>query len=336
MVDQRPLIGKKLMSKIQKNLSAVSEDENRDLGFGSKVAGESRRRLLNRDGSFNVARTGLNPLAAFSLYHSLLQISWPGFFGFVVIGYLIANSVFAVAYVACGAGALLVPENLHIGNRFWEAFFFSVHTMATIGYGNITPVGIAANLIVTFEALFGLMGFALITGMLFARFSRPTAKILFSEKAIVSPYRGLTAFEFRITNGRCNEIIELHATVMYSQFEDVGGRRLRRFYPLSLERERVAFFTLSWTLVHPIDEASPLYGKTEQELLAADAEVLVLLTGIDETFSQTVHTRSSYKADEIIWKAKFGDIYNQPTPTGRLTIDVRKLHSIERLNDTND
>ncbi|MDX2041458.1 MAG: ion channel [Acidobacteriota bacterium] len=310
-------------------MPATEQDENRDLGFGSKVAGESSKRLLNRDGSFNVARTGLNSLAAFSLYHSLLQISWPKFFGFVVVGYLIANAVFACAYMACGDGALLVPENLQIGNQFWEAFFFSVHTMATIGYGNITPVGIAANLVVTFEALFGLMGFALITGMLFSRFSRPTAKILFSNKAVVAPYRGLTAFEFRITNGRCNEIIELHATVMYSQFEDVGGRRLRRFYPLQLERERVAFFTLSWTLVHPIDESSPLSGKTEQDLLAANAEILVLLTGIDETFSQTVHTRSSYQADEIVWQAKFGDIYNPPTPTGRLTIDVRKLHSIE-------
>lgn len=314
----------------------TDQDENRDLGFGSKVAGESRRRLLNRDGSFNVARTGLNPLASFSLYHWLLRMTWPRFFGFVVVSYLIANAVFACAYVACGPDALLVPENLRIGNRFWEAFFFSVHTMATIGYGNITPVGVAANLIVTFEALFGLLGFALVTGMLFSRFSRPTAIILFSETAIIAPYRGLTAFEFRITNGRCNEIIELHATVMYSQFEEVGGRKLRRFYPLPLERERVAFFNLSWTLVHPIDEASPLFGKTEQELLTADAEVLILLTGIDETFSQTVHTRSSYKAEEIVWQAKFGDIYNPPTPTGRLTIDVRKLHSIERLSETKE
>ncbi|MBP6821347.1 MAG: transporter [Acidobacteria bacterium] len=325
----------KKMETQSTNLSPPN-DENRDLGFGSKVAGESRRRLLNRDGSFNVARMGLNPLAAFSLYHSLLRVSWPGFFGFVIVGYLIANAVFACAYMLCGDGALLVPENLHIDHRFWESFFFSVHTMATIGYGNITPVGIAANLIVTFEALFGLLGFALVTGMLFSRFSRPTAKILFSEKAIVAPYRGITAFEFRITNGRCNEIIELNATVMYSQFEEVGGRPLRRFYPLKLERDRVAFFTLSWTLVHPIDETSPLFGKTEQELLAVDAEVLILLTGIDETFSQTVHTRSSYKADEIIWKAKFADIYNPPTPTGRLTIDVRKLHSIESVSETND
>lgn len=324
------------MTNIENQPVVIREDENRDLGFGSKVAGESRRRLLNRDGSFNVARTGLNPLAAFSLYQSLLQLSWPKFFGFVVVGYLIANSFFALAYLACGDGALLAPENLHIGNRFWEAFFFSVHTMATIGYGNITPVGIAANLIVTFEALFGLLAFALITGMLFSRFSRPTAKILFSDNAVIAPYRGITAFEFRITNGRCNELIELHATVMYSQFEDHDGRRVRRFYPLQLERERVAFFNLSWTLVHPIDESSPLFGKTEHELLASDAEVLILLTGIDETFSQTVHTRSSYKAEEVVWKAKFGDIYNPPTPTGRLTIDVRKLHSIERLNETND
>ncbi len=313
-----------------------AKDENQDLGFGSVVARDSRQRLLNRDGSFNVARQGLNPLAAFSLYHALLRISWPKFFAFVLVSYLAANLIFACAYVLCGPEALLVPDSLRNHNRFWEAFFFSIHTMATIGYGNITPVGIAANLVVTFEALFGLLGFALITGILFSRFSRPTAKILFSERAIIAPYRGITAFEFRITNGRCNEIIELHATVMYSQFENANGKPARRFYPLTLERDRVAFFSLSWTLVHPIDEASPLYGKTEQDLAAADAEVLILLTGIDETFSQTVHTRSSYKADEITWKAKYADIYNPPTPSGRLTIDVRKLHSVELLDKTSD
>ncbi|MEO6723986.1 MAG: ion channel [Blastocatellia bacterium] len=315
-------------------ISNDSNDENRDLGFGARVAGESRQRVLTRDGSFNVARTGLNRLAAFSLYHALLRISWPSFFGVVGIAYFIANSVFALAYLLCGPGGLTVPENMQIGNRFWEAFFFSVHTMATIGYGNITPVGMAANLIVAFEALVGLLGVALVTGILFARFSRPTAKIIFSHQAIIAPYRGITAFEFRITNGRCNEIIELHATVLLSQLEERDGRRVRNFYPLRLEREQVTFFNLSWTLVHPIDEASPFFGKTEQDLLAADAEVLVLLTGIDETFSQTVHARSSYEAEEIVWKAKYGDIYNPPTGSGRLTIDVRKLHSIELLDKT--
>jgi inward rectifier potassium channel len=221
-------LGTNLETNLEKKPSVTNDDENRDLGFGSRVAGESRKRLLNRDGSFNISRTGLNPLAAFSLYHSLLRISWPKFFFVVTIGFFIANSIFAGVYLLCGPGALVAPESMHISSRFWEAFFFSVHTMATIGYGNITPVGMAANLIVVFEALFGLLSVALVTGILFARFSRPTAKIIFSDKAIIAPYHSITAFEFRITNGRCNEIIELHATVMFSQFEEVGGRRIRR------------------------------------------------------------------------------------------------------------
>jgi len=193
------------------------------------------------------------------------------------------------------------------------------------------PVGLAANTIVTIESLVGLLSVAFATGLFFARFSRPTAKIIFSNSAIVAPYRGITAFEFRITNARNNQIIELHADVAFSRFVVENGRRIRRFRPLTLERDKVSFFSLSWTIVHPIDESSPMHGLTEHDLLESDAEFLILLTGIDETFSQTVHARSSYKADEVVWNVKFGDIYNPPTPTGRLTIDVRKLHSIEQV-----
>ncbi len=315
----------------QTNPTAASRDEERDLGFGSVVARESRKRLLNRDGTFNVARKGLSPLSSFNLYHAMLTITWGKFMAIVVFSYLVTNVLFALAYLACGPGALSVPDGLRVENPFWQAFFFSVHTLGTIGYGNITPAGMAANLIVTLEALFGLLGFALVTGLLFSRFSRPTAKILFSQNAIIAPYREMTAFEFRITNARRNQIIELNATVMYTQFENHDGTPMRRFYPLKLERDRVTFFSLSWTIVHPIDEKSPLYGKTEQDLDAANAEILILLTGIDETFSQTVHTRSSYKADEIVWHARFDNIYNPPSPSGRLTIDVQKLGSIEQL-----
>jgi inward rectifier potassium channel len=308
------------------------EDPNRDLGFGMVVARESRLRLLNRDGSFNVARQGINRWSTINLYHALLTIPWPKFLGLVILGYLIANSLFACAYLLCGPGALAIGADLGIGNRFLQAFFFSVHTFATIGYGNITPVGLVANTIVTIESLVGLLSVAFATGLVFARFSRPTAKIIFSNSAIVAPYRGITAFEFRITNARNNQIIELHADLAFSHFVVENGRRIRRFHPLPLEREKVSFFSLSWTIVHPIDESSPLYGLTEQDLLASDAEFLILLTGIDETFSQTVHARSSYKAEEVVWNVKFGDIYNPPTATGRLTIDVRKLHSIEAVN----
>ena len=309
---------------------AVRGDETRDLGFGSVVAGESRERLLNRDGTFNVARSGLSFWSSLSLYHALLTIQWWKFLSIVALFYIIANALFAVGYVLCGPGALGGATGGVNDHEFMRAFFFSVQTFSTIGYGHVNPVGLAANMLVMVEALVGLLGFALVTGLLFARFSRPTARIIFSNSAVVAPYRGITAFEFRITNARRNQIIELEAQVLFTRFEDVGGKSLRRFYNLTLERHRVAFFPLSWTIVHPIDEASPLSKLTRDDLLRMNAEFLILLTGIDETFSQKVHTRSSYKADEIVWNAKFSDIFKRSEGGEELTIDVRRLHSIER------
>ncbi len=322
------------MTNLKEKAGDGNGDENRDLGFGSRVSDESQKRLLNQDGSFNVARTGLSFWASLNPYHALLTMSWSKFLGSFVATYFITNAIFAIGYLLCGPGALLVPENLQISNRFWIAFFFSVDTMATIGYGNITPVGMGANWLVTIEALFGILSVALVTGILFARFSRPTAKILFSENIVIAPYRGITALEFRITNTRRSQIIQLEAKVLLARFENEGGKKIRQFVGLDLERQKVVFFPLSWTLVHPIDESSPLFGVTEGDLLDSNAEVLILLSGIDETFSQLVHTRSSYQANEIIWQAKFNDVYNPPTQSGRLTIDVRKLHSIELLDKT--
>jgi inward rectifier potassium channel len=174
---------------------------------------------------------------------------------------------------------------------------------------------------------------ALATGMIFARFSRPTAKILFSHSAVIAPYRGITAFEFRIVNSRKNQLIELEAKVLFSRIEDSPGKAGRQFHELPLERRKVVFFPLSWTIVHPIDEQSPLNGLTEEDLHQGQAEFLVLLAGIDETFSQTVHARSSYRADEIIWNAKFTNIFTRLEGNDRLGIDVSRLHSIERLNE---
>ena len=305
------------------------EEEMRDLGFGAVVASESRQRLLNRDGSFNVARRGLSFWASLSLYHWLLTISWIKFLSLTAIFYILTNVVFAFAYLMCGPGALVNSAEIGITSEFQRAFFFSVETFATIGYGHVTPSGLAAHLIVTLESLVGLLVFALAAGLLFARFSRPIAQIIFSRNAVIAPYRGIKAFEFRITNARTNQIIELEAKVLFSQFENEDGRTVRKFYPLSLERDKVAFFPLSWTVVHPIDEASPLRSLTQEDLQRTSAEFLILLTGIDETFSQTVHSRSSYKAEEVIWNARFGNVFNTNPKTGTLTIDVRRIHSIE-------
>ena len=306
-----------------------AEERDRDLGFGSVVSQQRQLRLLNRDGSFNVTRRQ-RFFESFGSYYSLVMMSWPRFVGLVIAFYIVSNALFAEIYVLCGANALLTVSGPPIESPFLRAFFFSVHTFGTIGYGNVIPEGMAANIAVTCESLFGLMGFALITGLLFARFSRPTAKILFSESAIVAPYNGMSAFEFRIINARNNQIIELGARVLLSRFEDVNGTRIRKYHPMRLERERVVFFPLSWTIVHPIDEKSPLYGLTQDELIASDAEFLILLTGIDETFSQTVHARSSYRAEEVVWGARFANMYLQEHNGPILGVDMNRFHSVER------
>jgi inward rectifier potassium channel len=307
----------------------LQDDVNKDLGLGSRVAQGSHERFLNRDGSFNVRRGGLPFLRTLNMYHALLTISWVKFYLLLALGYFITNFLFAAVYVVCGADAFRGAEGTTIVEKFLESFFFSVQTLATIGYGRISPNSLAANIVVTFEALVGLLGFALATGLLFARFSRPHARIIFSHNAVVAPYRGITALEFRIVNERSNELIEVNATVSLSRLEDVNGKTMRKFYPLSLEREKVVFMPLHWVIVHPITEASPLYRITAEEFNKADSEILILLTGIDETFSQSVHARSSYKTTEVKWGAKFSDVFVE-SDTGKISIDLKKIHDIQK------
>ena len=307
----------------------TAPDDTRDLGFGSVVSRESRLRLLNRDGTFNVRRRGLGFFESLSAYHTLLTLSWPRFLGLVVAAYFAANVLFAIAYLLCGPGALMGPM---VGeSHLLQAFFFSVETIGTIGYGQIAPASTAANVVMTIESVSGLMGLAIVTGLLFARFSRPIAAILFSRWAVIAPYRGSRAFEFRIANRHKNELVELEAKVLYSRTRDRGGRRMREFLELGLERRTVVFFPLTWTIVHPIDETSPLQGVTHEQLVAEDAEFLVLLQGTDETFAQRVHARSSYKPHEIVWQARFTDVFQPPGPDGALAVNVGRLHEFERL-----
>jgi inward rectifier potassium channel len=317
------------MATVSGTISENIQDRDRDLGFGSVVSQQKHLRLLNRDGSFNVTRRQ-SLWTSFSSYHTLLTMSWPKFLLLVTSYYVFGNVIFALLYLACGPGALQVTSGPDPGSPLLKAYFFSVHTFSTIGYGNIVPVGVAVNTIVAAESLFALLGFALATGILFARFSRPTAKILFSERALIAPYEGITAFEFRITNARNNQIIELNARLLLSRFgSGQDGSRVRKYHELRLERAKVTFFPLTWTVVHPIDEASPLHGMTSQDLAEAEAEFLILLTGIDETFSQTVHARSSYRADEIVWNARYSNMYIQDEEGHILSIDMERFNNFE-------
>ena len=301
-------------------MATPAREEFKDLGFGS-VLGAEGGRLLNRDGSFNVVRQGLHPLTSLSAYHYLLTVTWTKFILWVCLAYVGANALFAAGYVLCGPEALRGVDGVVPASPYFTAFFFSVETLATIGYGNVAPNGLAANLLMTFEALTGLLAFALASGLVFARFSRPVAWIIYSRRALIAPYRDHSAFMFRIVNGRSNQLIEVNAKVSVS----LGRDGERRFHDLPLEREKVVLFPLSWTIVHPIDETSPLWGLSEQDLRDLDAEFFVVLEAIDETFAQQVHSRTSYKPSEIVWGAKFSDVFIRRDGHA-LGIDISRLH----------
>lgn len=304
-------------------------EESNDPGFGAVVSTASGRRLLNADGSFNVRRDGLPWSEVVSLYHAALVASWPIFLVWVALIYFGINILFAGAFLLAGADALSGPGAASMGGPFARAFFFSVETFATIGYGNLAPNGFIAHAIMTVEALMGLIAQALITGLLFARFARPTAAVTFSKRAVVAPFQGGRALMIRMANRRKNELIELTATLSYSFVEEVGGDSVRRYRPLPLDRAKVTFFPLAWTIVHPITPQSPLFGLTPEQLEARDAEFLLLLSGIDDAFAATVHARTSYKASELLWDSKFTNIFRPVGEDGVLSMDVSRLDEVQ-------
>ncbi|HML17522.1 MAG TPA: ion channel [Bryobacteraceae bacterium] len=291
--------------------------------------GGTLHRAINKDGSFNVDRRGGSWRDVHPYLH-LINASWPAFLGIVMLGYLIVNTVFAFLYFALGAAEVQGTDAPHALGRFLNDFFFSAHTLTTVGYGNFAPAGIAANAVAAFEAFVGLMGFALATGLLFGRVSKPSAKIGFSEKVLIVPYQDRTSLQFRIVNLRSNVLIELSAVVTLMTVENSDGKPMREFKVLPLERDRIYFFPLTWTVVHPIDESSPLFGRTAAELARLQAEVLILIKGFDDTFSQTVNARYSYRYDEIAWGAKFNSAFHIDDG-GNMVLDVDRVGDITSL-----
>ncbi len=255
------------------------------------------------------------------LYHQMLTMPWSWFFGVQAAAYLVFNAVFALLYVAAPGSV----ANARPGS-FADAFFFSVQTMATIGYGVMAPQTLYANVLVTVEALMGMASFAVAAGLIFARFSRPTARILFSRVAVVTPFNGVPTLMFRCANERRNQIFEAQVHVDFARQEtSAEGLELRRSYELALARNRNPQFSLSWTVMHPIDAQSPLYGIDPDLLAGQEASIVVTLTGIDETLSQTVFARIGYRADEILWGRKFVDILSE-TEAGETLVDYRRFH----------
>ncbi|MBV9406095.1 MAG: hypothetical protein JO211_12190 [Acidobacteriaceae bacterium] len=297
-----------------------------DPGLTQQYSGPLNR-AINKDGDFNVHRTGrswrdIHP------YLYLRDVSWTVFLSFVVVLFLLVNTVFAVAYVALGTENIKGTDAPDAWMRFLNTFFFSAHTLTTVGYGNMYPAGVAANTLAAVEALVGLMAFAIVTGLLFGRFSRPSARIGFSRNMLIAPYANGTSLQFRVVNRRSNDLIDMEARLLLMTVESEGSQLRRRFLPLTLERDQVLFLPLTWTVVHPIDEKSPLYRKSKEDLERLQAEILIMLKGFDETFGQNVHTRYSYRYDELLWGAKFAPAF-EVDRNGDLRVEVNRVSAVE-------
>ena len=283
--------------------------------------------LVARDTADRVVTLGLTRGWFGDLYHRILTMGWWGFFASGAAIYLAANLVFGTLYLL-QPGAI---ANARPG-AFADAFFFSVQTMATIGYGQMSPATFYANVLMTVETAVGLMFVALTTGLVFARFSRPTARIMFSRVAVVHPYNGTPTLSIRIANQRQNQLLaaEVSITLLRDEVSAEGELR-RRFYDLALLRDRSPVFALTFTVMHPIAADSPLHGMTHEELTAQNAELVVMAGGIDETLVQPVTARTSYVPDEIRWDHRFVDIFGW-TEDGRRAIDYTRFHDTVRLD----
>ena len=309
------------------NKPASKTQLENDLGIGSKLTDKSVR-LLQKDGRARLTKIGRQ---MYHPYHALVEMSWGRFIASIFVFYTTINTIFAFIYVALGPHTLSGYVASGFKENFYKAFFFSIQTFTTVGYGAVVPMCLTSNIIASIEALSGLMIFALATGLFYARFSRPQKSIQFSSIGVIAPHNDVRAFMFRIVNIGRSEIIDLKVNVTLSWIEkDEQNTLRRRFQPLMLERDSVSLFPLNWTIVHTIDETSPIWGKTAQELDDINADFIVFIKGYDATVGQIVHQNGSYAHDEIVWNAKFQPMYYADPERGTI-LELDKLDSIEKL-----
>ncbi len=283
-----------------------------------------RVRMINPDGSTNVLKRGRGWFRPYDMYHRLILMPWTHFVGGVMVVYMLVNLLFSMAYMMVGMDSLAGVTGTTFLAQFMDAFFFSAQTVTTLGYGRIAPVGAMASSIAAIESMLGLLGFALATGLLYGRFSRPNARIKFSDHAIVAPYEGQSAFMFRMANERSSELIEAEVQVMISYIDLQAGKR--DFEILKLEINKINIFAMSWTVVHHIDDESMLWGKGVDFLEAVDAEFIILVKAFDDSFGTTVYQRRSYKFWEVEFGKKFVPISE---PTGQhIALDLHRLSEV--------
>ena len=304
---------------------------NEDTGFSDKTEAVGGR-FINKDGSFNIVKRGIPLWQRWSIYNWLLSMPTWRFACTLLLFFFTINIVYTFLYVCCGINGL---QGI-IARTFWgrveEIFYFSTETFTTVGYGRVNPVGSAANILASLEAVTGFSSFAVATGVMYGRFSRPKAHIEFSENAVIAPYRGIEGLMFRMAslkNKHALTDVSVRVTASLKTMEN--EKETYKFYQLELERKHIDNFMMNWTIVHPLNENSPLYQMTWEEIQKSDLEIYVSIHGFDDIYSNSVLKRTSYIASEIIPKAKFVTMFHESADGMTTILDLDKLNEYQLL-----
>jgi inward rectifier potassium channel len=312
----------KLFKNLQKRFK-----EDKYTGFGSGANSQGVR-LLGRDGTYNVERTGQAFTDYYSPFHSLVTMSWTKFFLIIFLIFCLINIIFSVLYMFIGFEEFTGFVFNHALGKFFDLLTFSAQTLTTVGYGRVNPIGYWAGIIASFEAMIGLLSFALVTGLLYGRFSRPVIKLTLSENGIIAPFNDINALMVRIANSRKNQLLECEAIMLLSIIDKDSNKR--NFITLDLEYSKINALALSWTIVHPITENSPIFGLTEPDLLDLNAEFIIMFKAFEDTYSQHVHTRFSYIAEDFVWGAKFLPMYKRSEEGLQTILELDKIGDYEK------
>ncbi|MEJ7736743.1 MAG: ion channel [Chitinophagaceae bacterium] len=305
--------------------------ENTNTGFGIQPT-QLGDRFVQKDGTFNIRKEGISYWRRTSLYSSMLQLSWLQFLGFIFVIYFVVCMMFTLLYWWIDLKQFTGLVSTTPMSSIWELFFFSTQTFTTVGYGRINPVGTLANSIASIQAMSGWLFFALVTGLLYGRFTRPSAFLAFSHNALISPYQGGLALMFRLVPYKSHHhLTDAKIVVNLARVESLDTKTEYKFYQLNLERSQIDFLSMNWTVVHPIDENSPLFNTSTEAMRAADTELYVQVSGFDPIFSNTVMQRTSYTSAEVIWNAKFLPMYRESEDGSTTIVKVDKLNQYELL-----
>ena len=295
-------------------------------GFGSNSSVEGGR-LINADGSTNLKKRGMPVWRRISIYHTLLRMKRNHFFLTILLFYTGINLIFAFIYLAVGVNNLLgIDDAKSLFEKFMAAFFFSSQTLTTVGYGHVAPTGLITNSVASIESLLGILAFAVVTGLIYGRFSRPRAYIMFSDNLLVAPYKEGKALMLRMATYKNNHLTDVQAELTLALHVTDKGKVFTRFYPLPLEISKVNSLALSWTIVHHINEESPLHGFTQEDIAESKMEVIVGIRAFDDHFSNVVQQRTSYTYQQVVYGARFIPMFERAENGNYTLLELDKIN----------